>query len=74
MVMSIQSQTQIEVPPHETPALSVVKGPRPRKRNWLIAAVVLLVFGGIVVYGILTRLGNGNTVRAETAQMAVPSV
>jgi RND family efflux transporter MFP subunit len=74
MVMSIQSQTQIKSPPHEAPTLSIVKAPRRSKRGWLIAAVVLLVFGGIVVYGILTRLGNGNTVRAETAQMAVPSV
>jgi RND family efflux transporter MFP subunit len=74
MVMSIQSQTQIKAPPHERPALSVVKAPRPGKRSWRIAGVVALVFGGIVVYGILARLGEGNTVRAETAQMAVPSV
>jgi RND family efflux transporter MFP subunit len=72
--MSIQSQTQIKAPPYEQPALSVIKGRRPRKRSWLIAGAVLLVFGGIVVYGILARLGKGNTVRAETAQMAVPSV
>jgi RND family efflux transporter MFP subunit len=39
-----------------------------------MAGVVVLVFGGIVVYGILARLGEGNTVRAETAEMAVPSV
>jgi RND family efflux transporter MFP subunit len=72
--MSMQTQTQINAPRSERPALSVVKGPRSRKRTWLIAAVVLLVFGGIVVYGILTRLATGNTVRTETAQMAVPSV
>jgi RND family efflux transporter MFP subunit len=72
--MSMQTQTQINAPRSERPALSVVKGPRSGKRSWLIAAVVLLVFGGIVVYGILTRLATGNTVRTETAQMAVPSV
>src|SRR4029077_2560568 len=32
------------------------------------------LFGGIVMYGVFTRLATGNTVRAETAQMAVPSV
>jgi RND family efflux transporter MFP subunit len=74
MVMSIQSQTQIKVPPQERPALSVVKGSRRKKRGWLLAGVMLVVFGGIVVYGLLARLGKGNTVRAETAQMAVPSV
>jgi RND family efflux transporter MFP subunit len=74
MVMSIQSQTQIKVPPQERPALSVVKGSRRKKRGWLLAGVMLVVFGGIVVYGLLARVGKGNTVRAETAQMAVPSV
>jgi len=72
--MSIQSQTQIKVPPQERPALSVVKGSRRKKRGWLLAGVMLVVFGGIVVYGLLARLSQGNTVRAETAQMAVPSV
>jgi RND family efflux transporter MFP subunit len=74
MVMSIQSQTQIKVPPQERPALSVVKGSRRKKRGWLIAGVMLVVFGGIAVYGILARHWKGNTVRAETAQMAAPSV
>jgi RND family efflux transporter MFP subunit len=74
MVMSIQSQTQIKVPPQERPALSVVKGSRRKKRGWLIAGVMLVVFGGIAVYGILVRHWKGNTVRAETAQMAAPSV
>lgn len=74
MVMSIQSQTQIKVPPQERPALSMVKGSRRKKRGWLLAGVMLVVFGGIVVYGLLARVGKGNTVRAETAQMAVPSV
>ena len=72
--MSIQSQTQIKAPPYEPAAPSMAKAPRSRKRSWLTTCVVLLVFGGIVVYGILTRLSTGNTVRAETAQMAVPSV
>jgi RND family efflux transporter MFP subunit len=74
MFMSIQSQTQIKALPNEEPGLSVVKAPRSRKRSWLTAGMVLLIFGGIVVFGILARLTKGSTVRAETAQMAVPSV
>jgi len=73
MVMSMQSQTPINTPT-ERPTPSVVKGPRPRKHTWLIAMAAILVFGGIAVYGIFTRLAAENTVRAETAQMAVPSV
>jgi len=73
MVMSMQSQTPINTPT-KRPAPSVVKGPRPRKHTWLIAVAAILVFGGVAVYGIFTRLAAENTVRAETAQMAVPSV
>jgi RND family efflux transporter MFP subunit len=71
--MSMQSQTPINTPT-ERPAPSVVKGPRPRKHTLLIAVAAILVFGGIAMYGIFTRLAAENTVRAETAQMAVPSV
>src|SRR4029077_50861 len=72
--MPMQSQTQVKSLPHEPPALRVVKATRRGKRSWLIAGAILVLFGGIVVYGILTRLWKGNTVRGETAQMAVPSV
>jgi RND family efflux transporter MFP subunit len=65
----MQSQTQSKALPHEPPTLSVVKVPHRSKRG-----AILLVFAGIFVYGILARLGERNTVRAETAQMAVPSV
>jgi len=71
--MSTQSQTSINTP-NEGLAPSILKEPRPRKHTWLIVAAAILVFGGIVVYGIFTRLTTGNTVRAETAQMALPSV
>jgi RND family efflux transporter MFP subunit len=72
--MSIQSQTQIKSPPQDRPALGVVKGSRRKKRGWLLAGIVLLAFGGIVIYGLLARLGRAHAVSAETAQMAVPSV
>jgi RND family efflux transporter MFP subunit len=74
MGMPMQSQTQIKAPTHAPPKLRVVQGLRRSKRGWLIAGVLLVVFGGIAVYGILSRHWKGNTVRAETAQMAVPSV
>src|SRR5713101_1587265 len=74
MIMPMQPQTQSKAFPHEPPTLSVAKAPRRSKRGWLIAAAILLVFAGIFVYGILARLRKGATVRAETAQMAAPSV
>jgi len=72
--MPMQSQTQNNAVSHEPPALIAVKAPRRPKRGWLIAGAVLLVFAGILVYGIYARLSTAATVRAETAQMALPSV
>src|SRR5258708_10660687 len=72
-VMPTQSQTPNEAAHHE-PVLSLVKSPRRRKRGWLIGGAVLLVFAAILVYGIYARVSKAATVRAETAQMAVPSV
>jgi RND family efflux transporter MFP subunit len=74
MVMPTQSQPQITTAPQKPAALSLMKGASGRKRTWTIAGAILLLFGGIVVHGIVTRLGEAKTVRAETAQMAIPSV
>jgi RND family efflux transporter MFP subunit len=74
MVMPMQSQPQRHDLPDEPPALSVVKARRRSKRGWLAGGVILLVFAGIAVYGIVSRLSHSATVRAETAQMAVLSV
>src|SRR5713226_838015 len=74
MVMPIQSQTQGNAFSAEPSRLTVVEGRRRSKRGWIVAGVVLLVFAGIVAYGILARLRKAATVRADTAQMAVPSV
>jgi RND family efflux transporter MFP subunit len=72
--MATSMQSQIQSPAHEAPKLRAGKTPRHSKRGWLVASVALLVFAGIFVYGVLARLRNGATVRAETAQMAVPPV
>jgi RND family efflux transporter MFP subunit len=74
MVMPTQSQTQITAAPQKREALSRRRGTSGRKRAWIIAGAILLLFGGIVVHGIVTRLGQANSVRVETAQMAIPSV
>lgn len=70
----MQSQTQSNVLQHEPPVKHAAGPPRRRKRGWLIGGTVVLVLVGTVVFGILTRLSDAQTVRAETTQMAVPSV
>jgi RND family efflux transporter MFP subunit len=74
MVMPMQSQRQIDAHPNESPWQSSVKKSLRPKRGWLIAGALLVVFGGLIVYGILSRTAEQNTVRVETAQMAVASV
>jgi RND family efflux transporter MFP subunit len=74
MVMSTQLQTQTNTLPQEPAKLTVVESPRRSKRGWMAAAVILLVFAGIVAYGIFSRLRHGAVVQADTAQMALPAV
>jgi RND family efflux transporter MFP subunit len=74
MIMPMQSQTQITVRLPEREAPNVTKTSRRRKRGWLVVMALLAVFGGIIVYGILTRLGEQRAVHADTTQMALPSV
>ncbi len=70
----MQSQTQSNAVQHEPPVTRTAASPRRLKRGWLIGGTVVLVLVGTVVFGILTRLSDAQTVRAETIQMAVPSV
>src|SRR5882757_7535470 len=74
MLMPMQSQRQITALPHREETPNVAKAPRRRKKGWLIGGALLVVFGGLLVYGIVTRLADEKTVSAETAQMAAPSV
>jgi RND family efflux transporter MFP subunit len=72
--MAMQSQTQINVLPDKAPTLIAGKAPRRSKRGWIAGSAIFLVFAGIVVFGILARVRASATVRAETAQLAIPSV
>ena len=72
--MATSMQSQIQCPADPPLTLPAGTAPRHPKRGWLLASVALLIFAGILVYGVLARLRNGATVRAETAQMAVQSV
>src|SRR5260370_10888875 len=73
MAMTTQSQTQGNAFPHEPSKLTVVDGRR-SKRGWIVAGLILLVFAGILGYGIFSRLRKDAKVRPDTAQMAVPAV
>lgn len=72
--MAIESQAPSNSLPHWTQTRGVDKPRRRSRRGWFIIGAMVLVFGGIALYGILTRLSTANKVSAETAQMALPSV
>lgn len=55
-----------------TPPLA---GPgRSRFRKWLVALVAFAIVAGVMLFGILTRVKARTTLRAQTAEMAVPVV
>jgi RND family efflux transporter MFP subunit len=68
----MQAQTEGQIP-IEGLQSSVFPQHRPR-RGWLIAVAVLLLFGGLLVAGILQRIHTNAALRTETAEMAVPTV
>jgi RND family efflux transporter MFP subunit len=68
----MQAQTEGQIP-IEGLQSSVFPQHRPR-RGWLIAIAVLLLFGGLLVAGILQRIHTNAALRTETAEMAVPTV
>jgi RND family efflux transporter MFP subunit len=72
--MAMQSQTQTNALPHQAPTLGLIKTERRSKLGWIVGGAIFLIFAGIALFGILHRLHNAATVRAETSQLAVPSV
>jgi len=69
--------TQMQFPnptPSPRPVPVPAEKPHRLRRGWTIGLAVVLVFAGIFTYGIVRRLKDSAAVRAETAQMATPSV
>src|SRR5260370_6998396 len=72
--MATPVEARTSTPQPDPPALRVPRaGPR-LLRGRLLVGTLLLLFAGVLAYGVLTRLGQSATVRRDTAQMAVPSV
>jgi RND family efflux transporter MFP subunit len=72
--MTTQSQTEINVFPPDTSTPGTDITPRRSKLGWIVGIAIFLIFTGVAVFGIVARLRSASTVRAETAQLAVPSV
>jgi multidrug efflux pump subunit AcrA (membrane-fusion protein) len=73
-VMSMQSQTKEQISTQE-PQSPPIPGKQGRPgRGWLTAVVIVAVFAGLLVSGILERMRASAALRAETAEVAVPTI
>jgi len=65
----MKSQTQLPLPQ------SAVDTKKSSHRNgWIPGVAVLLIFGGVLAYGIFSRMRAGTTLRTETNTLAIPTV
>ena len=71
-----QNQTQDEdtrrIDGHPPPIVVEVR--ERSQRHWLVLAIVLIAVAALLVWGIWSRVSAGTTLRAETAQAALPAV
>jgi RND family efflux transporter MFP subunit len=72
----VRDMTQIDV--REQTESTALASPPSReaspRRRWLVAVIVAAVVGGVLIFGILSRVRAGNALAKVTAQMAVPSL
>src|SRR6202163_2741125 len=78
-IMLPQNQTQVEdtgrIDGHPPPMIEVEVRERSRSRkHWLILAIALIAVAALLVWGIWSRVSASSTLRAETAQAALPAV
>src|SRR5258708_24729814 len=72
--MSMQSQKNATIPGHKAPARGNPATQKRSRRGWIAGVVVLLVFAGVLISGILERVHSSAALRVETTDMAVPTV
>jgi RND family efflux transporter MFP subunit len=73
-VKPMQSQTKEQISTQEPQSRPVAREQGRPRRGWLTALVMIVVFGGLLVSGILGRMRASAALRTETAEMAVPTI
>jgi RND family efflux transporter MFP subunit len=58
----------------QTPPLNIVPTKKRPRKTWLVVAIASLVVVTLLVSGIWSRVKARNTLKAETAQVAIPAV
>src|SRR5258708_11344498 len=72
--MSMQSQKNEQISAQEAPSPGNPATQKRSRRGWIAGVVVLLVFAGVLISGILERVHSSAALRVETTDMAVPTV
>src|SRR5258708_9934061 len=69
-----ESQTEGQIPGQGPHSPTTVGTKRRSLGGWLAGIAVLLLFVGLLVFGILERIHTNASLRTETADLAVPTV
>jgi RND family efflux transporter MFP subunit len=70
----MQSQTEKQTVAQAPQPSGHVPPQQPPRRGWLVGIAALLLFAGLFASGVVHRIHTNASLRAETADMAVPSV
>ena len=70
----MQSQTEKQIFAEEAQSSDSLATKRRPSRGLLIWGAILLVFAGVLIFGILERLHTSAALRGETADLALPTV
>src|SRR6202795_1577794 len=77
-IMLPQNQTQNEdmrrIDGHPHPILVEVREPSRSRKHWFVLAIALIAVAALLVWGIWSRVSASNTLKAETAQVAITAV
>src|SRR5260370_33803599 len=72
--MSMQSQKNEQISAQEAPSPGNPATQNGSRRGWIAGVVVLLVFAGVLISGILELVVSSAALMVETTDMAVPTV
>jgi RND family efflux transporter MFP subunit len=73
-VNSMQPQTKEQISTQEPQEAPIAGRQRRTRRGWPTAVLIIAVFAGLLISGILQRMHASAALRTETVEMAVPTI
>src|SRR4029077_8003434 len=72
--MTMQSEAKQQISTQEPPSPTAPSKQGRTRKGWLTAVIIVAVFAGLLVSGILQRVHTSAALRTETDDMAVPTI